>query len=415
MSDDTAVIDSGTKALYTQRRRVELLRQQVYALDDPADSTRLVDLLLAEEEALAQMEQRARQARAGRQDQGVLYDSECERGGPRQEKLGRETTGVEAKVFLRMSHVPTAIVHLLDAETKPLVSVEINNVGRQIARLRVTSLVEGYSATAVSTLELPPAEKKEVPQLPVFFAERLRPVQEITRASLRVHIQHLSGVTEVERSFPIWLLARTTAYLEVCDPQTGQMIDLTPYLAAWVTPNTPQVMALLRRAAGLHPDRHIAGYQADVAGVEAQVRAIYAAVRQEQVEYVNSVFCFGRAGGEFVQRIRLPRETLKQRSANCIDGTVLLASVLEAASLNPAIVLVPGHAFLGWEEQDASGQWDYLETTLLGSKDFDGAREAGRALAAQYQAKEQMGFYGRMFRRLSIPALRVDDRVLPME
>lgn len=415
MSDAAGVFDGETKALYAQRRRVELLRQQVYALDGLAASTQQMEALLAEEEALARLERQTREGRTGTPDRGMLYDSVRERGGAQQAKMGRETTGVEARVFLRMSHVPTGIVHLFDAETKPLVSVVVENVGRQIARLRVTSVVERYSATAVSTLELPPGDKKDVPQLPVFFSERLRPVQEITRASLRVHIQHLSGATEIERSFPIWLLARTTAYLEVCDPQSGQMIDLTPYLAAWVTPNTPQVMALLRRAASLHPERHITGYQADEAGVEVQVRAIYAAVRQEQVEYINSVFCFGRAGGECMQRIRLPRETLKQRSANCIDGTVLVASVLEAASINPAIVLVPGHAFLAWEVQDGSGRWDYLETTLLGSKDFDDARQTGRSLAGQYQAKQQQGFYGRMFRLLSISSLRVDDHVLPME
>jgi hypothetical protein len=289
------------------------------------------------------------------------------------------------------------------------VSVMVSNQGRQIARLRVTSYVENYSATAVNTLELFPGREVEVKQFPVFFSERLQPVNEITRASLRVHVQHLSGETEMERTFPIWLLARTTAYLKVNDPQTGKAVDLTPYLAAWVTPNAPKVMELLRRAADLHPQKQIAGYQVGEAGVEAQVKAVFEAVKQAQVQYINSVFCFGRAGGEFMQRIRLPRETLENRSANCIDGTILMASVLEAASLNPAIVLVPGHAFLAWETLDGGGSWDYLETTLISTKTFEEARQVGRTRAEKYRANSQM------LRLLSIPALRVGDQVLPME
>ncbi len=203
------------------------------------------------------------QEQANGSDKGLLYDLIRERGAPLREKMGRDTTGVEARITLRLSHIPTGIVHLFDPVEKPLVSVKISNPGRQIARLRVTSVVEGYSAVAVNTLELYPGDEKEISQLPVFFAERLRRVNEITQASLRVHIQHLSGVTEMERNFPVWLLARSTAYLGVRDPGSGKIIDLSPYLGAWVTPNAPEVMELLRRAVDLHPLKQIAGYQAE--------------------------------------------------------------------------------------------------------------------------------------------------------
>lgn len=423
-------------AIYQQRRLVELLRQRVYAtppilgsalelqgtpqtVSQPtaqnllSDSALLTELLAAEEK-LSQLEQALQEQEPGLQ-RGLLYDSIRERGAPLQEKMGRDTTGVEASISLRLSHIPSGIVHLFNPVEKPLISVKINNPDRQIARLRVTSWVEQYSAACVNTLELYPGDEKEINQLPVFFAERLRQVTEITQASLRVHIQHLSGVTEMERSFPIWLLARSTAYLGVLDPQSGKTVDLSPYLGAWVTPNALEVMELLRRAVDLHPQKQVVGYQADRAGVEAQVKAIFQAVKQTQVQYVNSVFCFGRTGGEYIQRIRLPRETLATRSANCIDGTLLMASLLEAASLNPAIVLVPGHAFLGWEVQKGSNEWDYLETTLVGAGDFELALQVGRARAAQHRAKAARDGNEKIFRLLPVSALRVNLGVLPME
>ena len=68
-----------------------------------------------------------------------------------------------------------------------------------------------------------------------------------------------------------------------------------------------------------------------------------------------------------------PRETLARTGANCLDGTVLLASMVERVGLHPYIVLVPGHAFLavGLAEDDAAGMV-FVETTMLGDDDAQG-------------------------------------------
>jgi hypothetical protein len=111
----------------------------------------------------------------------------------------------------------------------------------------------------------------------------------------------------------------------------------------------------------------------------------------------------------FTQRTRLPRESLALKSANCGDGTVLLASLLEGASLNPAIVLVPGHAFLGWETWEGSGEWQCLETTLIGSADFADACRAGQR---QYEDYRQHG--PELLKVLPLSGLRARG-IWPME
>ena len=116
-----------------------------------------------------------------------------------------------------------------------------------------------------------------------------------------------------------------------------------------------------------------------------------------------------------MQRVRLPREALAQKSANCIDGTFLMASLLEAASLNPAIVLVPGHAFLARETQDNGGEWDYLETTLIGAADFDAAQRSGRTMAERQRALAERTGDATYFRLLFIPDLRVREEITPLE
>ena len=394
-----------------QKRVVESLRRLVYAQPDPTDSADLLQQLQAEEEKLHQIEAAApKPAPEG----GVLLEAQV--GGEKHagDLLGAATTGIDARVLLRQSHVPTSIVHFLDARDKPLVTFQVRYLGDEHARLRLTSFVEGYSAQAISTIELLDDGEVEINHLPTFFPDRLQAVTELTRATLHIRIDDLDGATEQHSTFPIWLLARTSAYLGVQDPVTGAWIDLAPYLGAWVTPNAPDVLRLLRRALDLHPDHRIAGYQAGPAGVEPQVRAIYGAIKAEGIAYVNSLLAFGGAG-EQMQRVRLPRETIQTRSANCIDATVLMASVLEAASLNPALVILPGHALLGWEADDGVGEWHYVETTMLGTHDFDAAHRAGQIMGQQQDKLAVKLGDPRYFQRLSLPELRGERGIVPME
>jgi hypothetical protein len=67
----------------------------------------------------------------------------------------------------------------------------------------------------------------------------------------------------------------------------------------------------------------------------------------------------------FAQRCRLVHESLGSANANCMDGTVLLASFFEAMGIDSSIVLVPGHALLLADMGD--GVDIPIETTILGA------------------------------------------------
>ena len=412
MSDEA--LQEAKLAEYHQLRIVERLRQQFYAQPDPSASVELAEMLAQAEEELHRLEE-GRRGKEQAEGRGVLLTVSDERERTGGIKLGPATTGVDAQVLLRQSHVPTGIVHLLDAERTPLVTFHVKYVGDKYVRLRLTSIVEGYSAHAMDTVELFPDESAEKSQLPTFFPDRLHAVTELTRVTLHIRIDDLDRKTELERTFPIWLLARTSAYIGVEDPSTGGWLDLSPYFAAWVTPNAPAVMELLRRAADLHPDRQIAGYQVGPEGVAEQVKAIFNVLKAEEIVYVNSVLSFGATKGEYMQRVRLPRESLESKSANCIDGTVLMASVLEAASLNPGLVIVPGHAFLAWETQRGNGQWDYLETTMISAHDFEVANKAGKAQAKRQRALAERLKDSRYFQLHALADLRTNRGITPME
>jgi len=170
----------------------------------------------------------------------------------------------------------------------------------------------------------------------------------------------------------------------------GQQIDLLPALSAWVSPNSPTVARLLREAADYAPSNRIAGYQNPAliamqdSGetqtqrqnvVREEVRAIYQMLQERhQLRYVDQSTQYPSDQG---QRILLPEEVLEYKSANCIDGTILMASLLYRAGIHPLIIIVPGHAFLGWEVWSDTGRYDVLETTQIGVGDFDTAISMG--------------------------------------
>jgi hypothetical protein len=415
-ADAPMSLDELKIAEYRQRRKVILLRARLYSNPDPTQSKEFGDQMLARAEADLQSLEKRRREREAEAKKGVLVEVKDSTKKAAGEMMGAETTGIDAQVLLRMSHVPTGIAHVLDVKQNPLVSFKLKYLGNKYARLRLVSYVDGYSSQAVDTVELVGKNAEaSIDQLPTFFPDRLSKVTELTRATLHIQIDDLDKKTERQSSFPIWLMARTSAYNGIEDPATGEWVDLSYYYAAWVTPNDLEVMRLLRRAAELHPEKQMAGYQVDEDGVEQQVRAIYNALKEEQITYIHSVINFGAGQGEGMQRVRLPREAIANKSANCIDGTVLMSSVLEASSINPGFVFVPGHALLAWEKAEGAGDWDYVETTMIGTDDFDAAVRSGRKQAKEQQKRFAKSKDPNEFTFFSLAELRAQRGITPME
>jgi hypothetical protein len=315
-----------------------------------------------------------------------------------------------------MAQVPTGIYHLLDAQKHPLVVCEVKNFDERQRRIRVRSFIEGYSAQAVESAELEADETKTFNLLPTLFRDRVAHVTELTAATLHVRIEDIEGTLEMHRSMPVMLLSRNYVPMLVRHAVTGDWIDLSRYLGAFVTPNAQEVVDFLRTVAGHHPRGRLVGYprKNPEKEAESQVRAVFEALRGTETTYVHSITAFNPEVGTHGQRVRLPREALTSRQANCIDGTLLVASLLEAMSMAPAIVVVPYHAFVGWEKAPGSNEWDYLETTLIGStRTFEQACEYARKNAAKH---EELAARDRLaFRRWSIADLRTKYGITPLE
>ena len=131
------------------------------------------------------------------------------------------------------------------------------------------------------------------------------------------------------------------------------LVALPEILAAFVLPNDPAVMEILRRAADLLKERtgraSLNGYQ-DKNRNRAweQIAAIYKAVAELRINYINPPASFENTG----QKVRFPSDIKAQQFGTCLDLALLFAACLEQAGLRPFILMHEGHAYSGcWLEE----------------------------------------------------------------
>ncbi|MGD9582767.1 MAG: hypothetical protein AB7V26_03720 [Lysobacterales bacterium] len=141
--------------------------------------------------------------------------------------------------------------------------------------------------------------------------------------------------------------------------------DLSWMFAGYVDEDHPRVAAIIKQALAGGVVKRFDGYQQrKPQAVLMQVFAIWNLLQKHGIQY-SSITRTGNAGSEvYAQHVRSLDQSWLNNQANCVDGSVLLASVLRKLDLNPALILMPGHMLLGFE-LSPGGDRAYLETTLL--------------------------------------------------
>ena len=126
---------------------------------------------------------------------------------------------------------------------------------------------------------------------------------------------------------------------------TGSMPELLP---AFCMPNDPAVDRVLKAASDV---LRRAGKEAGIDGYKNKSRtrtwelasAIWSAISGLGLGYAYPPASFEEVG----QKVRTPGAIFEGRLATCLDTSMLFASAMEQAGLNPLIILSKGHALVG--------------------------------------------------------------------
>lgn len=260
-----------------------------------------------------------------------------------------------------------------------VVSVKVSNPTDTEQRYRIAVRVPGWSDQEVQIVTVPVGGAPTFIFAPTFLS-RLYQNHEIAGATAQVNITDLAGDPVYSTTVPVRMRA-------VEDMFWGKGFKYAQFIASWVTPHDVRVSRILSAAKELTPGRRLPGYEdwKDAADQERETRiearAIYMALQKEKLSYVKSSLTFG-ANTDISERIRTPQESITASSANCIDAAVLFASAFENLAMEPMIVLVPGHAYVGVKTSTTSDNYLYIDVALTGRFPFEHAiANAERGLA----------------------------------
>lgn len=231
--------------------------------------------------------------------------------------------------------------------------------------LLVSANLVGFSQVQTQTVRAIPAAQS-VAFTPPLLSHILQNFTSEHDTSLHVWVTDMQGQRYYSNDSPLVLYSRL---------QMQWMAASRLQIAAWVTPDDPEIVALVDKATTLLQEepppapQGMIGYKnASPEQVAAQVDAIFDALRIDyQIQYVETSVPYAGPADSRVgtQAIKLPSEVLQQHSGMGVELTVLLASAVENSGLHAEIVIIPGHAFLGVAVASDDLHFQYWDAMLM--------------------------------------------------
>ncbi len=151
--------------------------------------------------------------------------------------------------------------------------------------------------------------------------------------------------------------------------QNGTNLDFL--FAAYVNENHPQVQEILKEALKTGTVKQFDGYLSeDREQVLKQIFSVWNALQRRGIKYSNVAFTTP-SDSVYCQTVRFMDQSINSQQANCVDGSVLMASVLQKIGIQSYLVIIPGHCFLAFDLiPNSAGLPIGLETTMLGNNEI---------------------------------------------
>ena len=196
------------------------------------------------------------------------------------------------------------------------------------------------------------------------------------------------ALTKHETSAPL------NVYFRLTDPNSGAKVEklvnvnlrsindcITSFngksfqflFTAFVNEDHPEIDRILKQMLDTKMIDAVLGYQAGPAYVDLQVAALWRVLHERGFQYssITDNSGWNSSTGLFSQTVRTFDNSLKTSQANCVDGTVVFASILKRIGIRPILITVPGHCFLGYYTSDTTtSNIRFLETTMMSGSTY---------------------------------------------
>ncbi|MCB4791646.1 MAG: PorV/PorQ family protein [Elusimicrobia bacterium] len=289
-----------------------------------------------------------------------------------------------------MKEIPMAIYHIFHDKDISVINVRIKNNLTNETKFRINYRIGLKNPSEVKEVNVPCNETVDVQIIPSFTQEDIRQIAVVpTPTTIFIDVESISRKGKPHKlsneSFPIILLPYDQFTPQIIDAR-GKTIDLLDTLVNWITYNDRNLGAIINKAsergANLNPPVKIVGFQSPTAFTKkpddnrtleqrysdylSQVKLIYDTLKDDyKITYINQPVAYGNS-----QRIKLPFETLKNKG-NCIELSVLFASLLESIEMEPILVIFKEdrHAAIAWKVSgEGKARYSMLETNVFGEE-----------------------------------------------
>ncbi len=235
------------------------------------------------------------------------------------------------------------------------------------AHAHVVIQIDGFAASSDIDVTLPEAgqEYRVRPQLRYDF-QRLASLDQSVPSNVDYSVS-VNGVDLGHQTLPIRIRSVNDVPFLV-QGADGKPQDLTVLFAAYVDESHPFVDKVLQQALNYHAVNAFVGYQQGPDVVRLQAFALWNVLQRNHMHYssITTPSAASPSGHVYSQSVRFIDQSIASQQANCVDGSVLFASLLYKIGIQPVLVHKPGHMFVGYYLDQNHKQLEFLETTMMG-------------------------------------------------
>jgi hypothetical protein len=283
---------------------------------------------------------------------------------------------------------------------EPIGTIQIrSNTNETLQDVKISLRLKRYSDffTEKTIPKLEPGTVQEIP-VTITFNDKILEVTEDTPAQVDIQASYFSDNEEkiVSKNAPLTIYSRNAISWK--DKNR---------VASFITPKDPPVVEFTR--VGIRS--FLKPLKASTIGKPlAKAVLFYEAMNGLNISYVQdplTPYATASNDPEILDFVQFPRETLRRKTGDCDDTSVLLAAMLESIGVETALVDTPGHIFVmaNLEESDPNiigfpeerfveyrgTLWVPIETTKLGS-DFTQAWQEGISKVNEGRDKNHLEF-----------------------
>lgn len=249
------------------------------------------------------------------------------------------------------------------------INVSIYNAHNSIREYKIEVEIQGVSYKKIQKVYVEPCSIGNFKIAPQLIDEKIENVTSNIEKDISVRVMSESCLI-YENSEKCLIYPKEVFVEKLENTRKDWKFDCRSFLAKWVTPNAKCIDEIVSKAT--ENGDILGSLSSNLYRSEEDIKKIYDTL--SDLKYTIRSRSFSE-GNYHTQRISLPERTMKLKSGNCIDLSILLASCFEAINLKTYIVLIPGHAMV--MVQLDSTNIVCIESTCLGHKEYSEAVSIG--------------------------------------